>query len=679
METLYITSHFLSDALQTDSDSLLAPRPFILAQGRVSAVEVSGKTRYKAIVQDDQSTDDVMFSEDVSEQWSAFAAANKALLTGKECAICITDYMSYKVSGSRTKLAITEATWDVRVPKAAPAKRADDGSTRMAEALKKYAPGTSGRMPVFTKPKAAPVHAGETFNGSPLILISKISPLQRDFALHVRITKLGPVKSFNGRNGPGRLWPLELEDSSGTIRACMFGGAIDMHEHALSAGDSVYISEVGQVKAADPKWNTCSSRYELTLNEGTKILPAAKAALDGPSIERYNLVPMEQALTDSKWKGKKLDLVGVLVGFETTVRSFTSAKGNKISKRALYMADMAGNSLKLEILGELADTIALPFREDEHMDGDSILEEGSIAVLAKGVEVGEYNGEKTFGVPFSPTVRLVDLGTNGKDRDFFLACAEAHPPMKAFHAWYTDLVKSTGALDWSSGRSPRESAFRAWVRSSVQKKNPMLRTFLGQPLGMYRRVDSLQAAMNQLQESPTEPVYCSVLACFTAPKDKPARAGKDGTEWPAKPALRVFYSCEKCKGKVTQEVLVSGFHCERCNTRLESAQVRCDLNAQMVDASYAGYAHLFDEAVRGMIGIGSKDEATLLDLSEDETRRAVLYQQMAYEPMVVSAKISEQVRDGQVVTSISVSDARKPDWAIEAGLLVEKIRLLRMQ
>jgi hypothetical protein len=679
MDPLYITSHFLSDALQTDSDSLLAQRPFILAQGRVSAMDVSGKTRYKAVVQDDRECDDVMFSEDVSEQWSAFAAANKDLLNGKECAICITDYMSYKVGGSRTKLAITEATWDLRVPKAAPQKKAEDTSTRMAEAIKKFAPGVGSRMPVFTKPKAAPVHAGESFNGSPLILISKISPIQRDFALHVRVTKLGPVKSFNGQRGPGRLWPLELEDSSGTIRACMFGGAIDMHEHALNVGDSVYISEVGQVKTADPKWNTCSSRYELTLNEGTRILPAAKEAVEGPSIERYNFVPMDQALTDPKWKGKKIDLIGVLVGFETTVRSFTSAKGRQISKRALSLADTAGNSLKLEILGDLADTIALPFRADEHMDGDAILEEGSVAVLAKGVEVGEYNGEKTFGVPFSPTVRLVDLGVKGKDLDAFLSCAQAHPPMQAFHAWYSDLVKSTGALDWNSGRSPRESAFRLWVRGTVQKKNPTLRTFLGQPLGMYKRFDSLQAAMNQLQESPTEPVYCSVLACFTAPKDRPARAGKDGTEWPARPALRSFYSCPKCKGKVTQEVLVSGFHCERCNTRLDSALIRCDLSAQIVDSSHAGYAHLFDEAARSVIGLGSKEDAVLIELGEDEARRAVLYQKMAYEPMVVSAKISEQVRDGQVVTSIAVSDARKPDWAFEAGLLVEKIRLLQMQ
>ena len=94
------------------------------------------------------------------------------------------------------------------------------------------------------------------------------------------VVNVSPVRRY--RNGCGKMFSIILEGSSNedacpqTVRAAFFqadntrDGPVDRYQAHLRRG-TTYIFQGGAIKLADPRFNRCSSKYEIVFNNASAI------------------------------------------------------------------------------------------------------------------------------------------------------------------------------------------------------------------------------------------------------------------------------------------------------------------------------------------------------------------------------------------------------------------------
>jgi len=223
--------------------------------------------------------------------------------------------------------------------------------------------------------------------------ISEISAYVQRWTIRGRVTNKSQLRSFaRSGSGGGKVFHVHILDvHGGEIRASFFGDAAEKYSELLQLG-KCYTFSRGNVKVANPQFNPCNHRYEITFDKLAQVDEAA----DDERIETVKLNLTDLRSVQSRALPCNVDLCGVITAAGPCTH-FTSRDGKELVQRRVTLADDSSLTMEVTLWGAQAK------KEDKHFEGQPV-------VCMKGVAVKEWNGGRSGSLSeggalvFQPTV-----------------------------------------------------------------------------------------------------------------------------------------------------------------------------------------------------------------------------------------------------------------------------------
>ena len=244
-------------------------------------------------------------------------------------------------------------------------------------------PNRNQQKPAAQAQPKAPAAATKGAGGKVISPIDSLNPYQNRWTIRARITKKGPMRTWNNANGSGSLFSFDVLDThGGEIRITCFKDLAEKFNSELEEG-KIYEISGGQIKFANKKFNPLKHDYEITLDNSSVIELCEGADISVPAIEYQfeqiaNLVNFE--------KNSSVDIIGVILNVSEAA-NIPSKNGKELVKRELTLADDSGSAIRLTLWGQLAIEFDLPV--------------GSIFAV-RGAKVSDFGG-RSISVHFSST------------------------------------------------------------------------------------------------------------------------------------------------------------------------------------------------------------------------------------------------------------------------------------
>lgn len=217
--------------------------------------------------------------------------------------------------------------------------------------------------------------------------IESLTPYQNKWCIRARVTNKNPIKNYKNARGEGKLFSVDLADSTGEIRATGFNQECDRFYDTLKEGEVYYIRG-GQIKSANKQFSSLKNDYELTFSSDTQIDPCHEEVADKIPLQQFNFVPFDQL--ENKPKDALIDVIGVL-DTVSQLETFVS-KQSQIEhiKRNIRLIDNTQCSVALTLWAE----------EAQNFDKKVSPENLHPIVAVKGVKISDFQGlslSKTSG------------------------------------------------------------------------------------------------------------------------------------------------------------------------------------------------------------------------------------------------------------------------------------------
>nr|ADR72941.1 replication protein A1 [Brachionus ibericus] len=234
--------------------------------------------------------------------------------------------------------------------------------------------------------KAQSTNPPGTFNGFKIFGISSLNPYQNKWAIKARVTNKSNIRTYSNARGEGKLFNVELIDSTGEIRANGFNEQVDKFYEMLQIDQVYYISKAN-LKTANKQYCKLDNDYEMTFNNETVIQPCEETD-DLPRIN-LNLVKIKEISNHAA--NDFVDVIGVVrsVGDVTTI--ITKSTNRELKKRELSIVDNSECAITATLWGKQAE---------DYDPSDSYP-----VILLKGAKIGDYNG-KTLSVASTTVVQI---------------------------------------------------------------------------------------------------------------------------------------------------------------------------------------------------------------------------------------------------------------------------------
>jgi len=305
--------------------------------------------------------------------------------------IKVTDHMTNGINGRKIMIVLgCEIIGQPSTGKIGQPKRFDPNATPAAPVAVPQANAPAPGQSYSATPK---VSRGPSVSRSPdmgCTPIMQINPYANRWKIKGRITDITKMKTWSNARGDGKLMSVTILDKHGDdIKGTFFNDTAAKYHpddpgctQRLEKG-GMYTFTGGRVKVANAKWNSCRSEYEISFNNNCEIVQVQddggvqKVSYDRCMIDRIeNMEP----------GARSVDILGVVMDFQAH-STFTSKKGNEVTKRELTVADESGASIRATLWGDLAFT------------PDASFENNPIVLITK-CKISDYGG-RTLSSAFS--------------------------------------------------------------------------------------------------------------------------------------------------------------------------------------------------------------------------------------------------------------------------------------
>lgn len=210
--------------------------------------------------------------------------------------------------------------------------------------------------------------------GGEFQMVTQLSPFQKDFKIKVRVTRKGPIRTWNNDKGSGQLFSVDFLDmQGGEIQATCFNDVAEKF-FPIFEEDKVFIISKGRIKVANKRYTHITNDYQIDLNSDSIVTPCD----DDSSIlnMRYDFKPLS-SLETSEDKAY-VDVCGVITNVQDA-QTFTSKRTQKeLTKRNFKIADNSGAAIDVTIWGD--EATGFPGQQ------------GQVCCL-KAARVSEFNGK----------------------------------------------------------------------------------------------------------------------------------------------------------------------------------------------------------------------------------------------------------------------------------------------
>ena len=254
------------------------------------------------------------------------------------------------------------------------------------------APAASSAAPVPVAPSYrsnVPPHASGPIvrqKESNVVPIDSLNLYSGKWTIKARVTNKSGIRTWSNARGDGKLFSIDLlDDSNGEIKATIFQEAVDMYYDKIVT-EKVYYITGGQVKHANPQFNTLKNDYELSLDRNTVI----EAAPEDDSIPRiqYHFADVEKLLSVDV--NSTVDVLGVIMDIGDVSQFVSQRSGKEMIRRVVTIADKTLRSVDITLWGDTATNF-----------GGQV---GQV-IAVKGCRVGDFNG-RSLSASFGSVLSL---------------------------------------------------------------------------------------------------------------------------------------------------------------------------------------------------------------------------------------------------------------------------------
>lgn len=205
--------------------------------------------------------------------------------------------------------------------------------------------------------------------------VTALSPYQKDFKIKVRCTRKGPIRTWSNSRGDGKLFSVDLLDSSGgEIQATCFNDAAEKFFPMLEEG-KVYIISKGRVKVSNKRYTHITNDYCIDLTPDSEVVYVGEdTAIQSMT---YNFQPINAlaGMADKTF----VDICGIC-DHVSEVQEFESKRtGKALRKRGFRLVDQSGAAVECVLWGDEADKFSMDNKDK--------------AVCLKAGRVSEFNGK----------------------------------------------------------------------------------------------------------------------------------------------------------------------------------------------------------------------------------------------------------------------------------------------
>lgn len=215
-----------------------------------------------------------------------------------------------------------------------------------------------------------------------------------------------PIKTWSNSRGEGKLFSMDVVDSTGEIRITAFRDIVDKFYDMIEVDKIYYISR-GQIKLANKQFSTLKNDYEITLGNESSIQECVEEGDDNIPLAQYDFVTIDQLA--NKDVGTVLDIIGVCKS-ATELQTFTSkSSGKELKKVEVTLVDASNFTVSLnkyiicKHIKYVVSKVALTLwgSEAESFNGST-----NPVVLVKGAKLGEFGGGKNISTGFGCTLKI---------------------------------------------------------------------------------------------------------------------------------------------------------------------------------------------------------------------------------------------------------------------------------
>ncbi|CAG5127182.1 unnamed protein product [Candidula unifasciata] len=203
--------------------------------------------------------------------------------------------------------------------------------------------------------------------------IATLTPYQNRWRIRARVTMKSNIRNWSNSRGDGRLFNVNLLDSSGEIRLTGFNSEVDKYYSLLEVNKVYYISKC-TLKTADKRYSTLNCDYEMTMTPETIIEPCNDDDVDLPMMT-FDFVKISD-LEKCK-NGSSADVIGVVKVANDVGTVIGKQSQKEITKRDLQIVDQSGVAVKLTLWGD---------------DAVNFNGQGYPVVAVKGAKVSDFGG-----------------------------------------------------------------------------------------------------------------------------------------------------------------------------------------------------------------------------------------------------------------------------------------------
>lgn len=225
--------------------------------------------------------------------------------------------------------------------------------------------------------------------------ISALTTFTKDFKILARITKLFDVKTFNGRNGEGKVFNINVMDhNNDQISMKFFNDAVDEHHHKLEQG-KCYVFQKGSIRLADKRFSSLDAEYEISIYKNSIIEEFEDTKAIGSQVNEFSYIgdlSLDKANTF-------VDIAAVVTEVMDPF-SFTSKAGRDLVKRDVFIADQSDHSIKMTLWNEVA--------QENFSVGECL--------VLKRMKISDFNDQLSLGFDRQYSEILREPKINGMER-----------------------------------------------------------------------------------------------------------------------------------------------------------------------------------------------------------------------------------------------------------------------
>eukprot|EP01057_Protomagalhaensia_wolfi_P000059 Protomagalhaensia_wolfi_Nauph_80__58@NODE_1035_length_1784_cov_14_093983_g781_i0_p1_GENE_NODE_1035_length_1784_cov_14_093983_g781_i0NODE_1035_length_1784_cov_14_093983_g781_i0_p1_ORF_typecomplete_len505_score79_87REPA_OB_2/PF16900_5/0_47REPA_OB_2/PF16900_5/3_3e16REPA_OB_2/PF16900_5/2_6DUF223/PF02721_14/4_4e09DUF223/PF02721_14/6e02Rep_facA_C/PF08646_10/7_3e09tRNA_anticodon/PF01336_25/2_9e06tRNA_anticodon/PF01336_25/30tRNA_anticodon/PF01336_25/3_6e03POT1PC/PF16686_5/3_6e02POT1PC/PF16686_5/0_014POT len=212
-----------------------------------------------------------------------------------------------------------------------------------------------------------------------LMPIRSLKPFMSKWRIQGRIVEKSSMNTFQGRQGPGKVFNCIIVDNESTAIIAKFWNDAAEKWHDLLEKGKVYTFYKGRIQVSNKKFaGTVDHAYELTLDADTEIIEVTEATDEIPLVRTVQYSSLRCLNMSMKTLPFLTNVLGIVHSYQQT-RTATTAQGDR-KRKLIHIVDATRHMLDVTLWGDHAEA------SDSQLDTHP-------AVSLVNVQIREWNGK----------------------------------------------------------------------------------------------------------------------------------------------------------------------------------------------------------------------------------------------------------------------------------------------